>query len=71
MGWKLVVFVESETAPTTYYTPDRSIESYKKIVDELAQLEDLAEIAWADLNRVGARYAELPYSTVVLVPCWR
>lgn len=69
VDWKLVHFVEGDHEATTYYTPSRTIDSYKKIVDELTQLDELAEVAWEELNRVGARYAEIPHGTIVLVAC--
>lgn len=70
MKWKLVVFETDPiecARPTTYYTPEKTIESYKeKILDIIGDPEN-AQIVWDDLSRIGARYAEWPHATFVLI----
>ncbi|MFA7523698.1 MAG: hypothetical protein WCY71_12305 [Halothiobacillaceae bacterium] len=68
--WKLVAFStdsDDHMRPTTYTTPERSIDSYRHIVDDLIGDPENAQVVWDDLNRVGARYSEWSYVTFVLV----
>jgi len=70
MKWKLVVFsssLDDHKYPTTYSTPERTIESYRAIVDDIIGDPDNASIVWADLERVGARYSEWSHATLVLI----
>lgn len=68
--WKLVVFStdsDDHKYPTTYSTPEGTIESYRKTIDDLVADPENAQIVWDDLDRIGARYAEWSYVTFVLV----
>lgn len=68
--WKLVVFStdsDDHKYPTTYTTPEQTIDSYFDTVKEIVGDPDNAGIVWADLTRIGARYAEWSYATLVLV----
>ena len=70
MKWKLVVFSndsEEHSYPTTHTTPEKTIESYRRIVDDIVGDPDNAQIVWDDLSRVGARYSEWSYVTFVLI----
>lgn len=66
--WKLVVFDSLDHKyPTTYHTPEGTLESYRSKVDEIIGDPDNAELAWQDLSRIGARYCEWSYATLVLI----
>lgn len=70
MKWKLVVFSndsEEHSYSTTHTTPEKTIESYRRIVDDIVGDPDNAQIVWDDLSRVGARYSEWSYVTFVLI----
>ena len=66
--WKLVVFDEEDGSPTTHYTPERTIESYRHHIDDIVCDAANAEMVWGDLMRTGARYAEWSHATLVLIP---
>jgi hypothetical protein len=69
MKWKLVVFsssLDDHKYPTTHTTPERTIESYRKIVEDMVDPNNVSSV-WADLERVGARYSELSHATLVLI----